>query len=151
MRNVEVMLCIKRHCGLETAALPREVLGVDTALPGSESPRKSPTAHVVKRETVTRAAVLLDLSAPTRAGDDVYIDTNGGQCGGQMPTVSRFAPPTGRNLVGGNQHLQRPVTPESETLVPATHPRVTEPSMPACRDDTGWHPRSPRYIDPILI
>ena len=108
-------------------------------------------AYVVERKTVTRTTLRLNLSARLRAGDDVYIYTDGSQCGGQMPTVAGFAPPTGRNLVGGNQRLQRPVTAEFETLVPTNHPRVTEPSMPACRDDTGWHPRSPRYIDPILI
>jgi hypothetical protein len=54
-----------------------------------------------------------------------------------MPTEAWFAPPTGRNLVGGNQRLQWPVTPEFETLVPTNHPRVTQPSM------------RPRYIDPI--
>ena len=85
----------------------------------------------MERKTVTGTPVSLDLGAPTRAGDDVYIDTYGRQCGGQMPTVSRFAPPTGRNLVGGNQHLQRPVTPEFGPLLPTDHPRVTEPSMPA--------------------
>ena len=73
----------------------------------------------MERETVTGTTMHLDLGAPTRAGDDVYIDTDSGQCGGQMPTVTGFAPPTGRNLVGGNQRLQRPVTPEFEPLVPA--------------------------------
>ncbi len=78
VRNVEVMLCIKRQCGLEAAALPHEVLGVDAALPGSESPWESPTAHVVKRETVTVAIVRLNFGAPIRAGDDVYVETDGG-------------------------------------------------------------------------
>jgi len=32
VHNVEVMLCIKPHCSLEAGRVPREVLGVDTAL-----------------------------------------------------------------------------------------------------------------------
>ncbi len=49
-----------------------------------------------------------------------------------MPSVTGLASPTRRNLVGGNQYLKWPVTPEFEPLVPTDHPRVTEPSMPAC-------------------
>jgi hypothetical protein len=68
-----------------------------------------------------------------------------------MPTLSGFAPPIGRSMAGGNQCPQRPVTPDFETLVPRYHPRVTEPSMPALRDSTGRHRRSPPVPRTTLI
>jgi hypothetical protein len=68
VRNVEVMLCIKPHCRLEAAALPREVLGVDTALSRSESPRKSPT----RRLCAKKYSVALQHLASSDVGETRY-------------------------------------------------------------------------------